>query len=158
MAIRNALGAQRFTLIREQLTESLLICFTGGAMGVALSIAATRWLAGAWKDLPSAQSIHMDWTVVAFACGLVFTTALLGGLLPAISSTGKSSIRNSAIVVARRKRKRQSQCASQDPAYGGDRCDGGAADCRGAAHQELRAPAHHRYRLPLRTPSPTLSS
>lgn len=90
VAIRNALGAQRFTLIREQLTESLLICLAGGAMGVALSIIATRWLARAWKDLPTAQVIHMDGAVVAFACGLVFVTALLAGLLPAISSTGKA--------------------------------------------------------------------
>jgi putative ABC transport system permease protein len=90
VAIRNALGARRFTLIREQLTEGLLICVAGGAMGVALSIVATRWLAGAWKDLPTAQGIHMDGAVVGFACGLVFVTALLAGLLPAISSTGKA--------------------------------------------------------------------
>lgn len=90
VAIRNALGAQRFTLIREQLTESLLICFVGGATGVALSIAATRWLASAWKDLPTAQSVHMDGTVIAFACALVFATALLAGLMPAISSTAKA--------------------------------------------------------------------
>ena len=90
VAIRNALGAQRFTLIREQLTESLVICFVGGALGVLLSIAATRWLAHAWKDLPTAQTIHIDAVVLAFACGLVFLTALLAGFLPAISSTGKS--------------------------------------------------------------------
>lgn len=90
VAIRNALGAQRFTLIREQLTESLIICFAGGTFGVLLSIAATRWLAHAWKDLPTAQTIHIDAVVLAFACGLVFVTALLAGLLPAISSTGKS--------------------------------------------------------------------
>src|SRR5579862_6888247 len=88
--IRNALGAQRFTLIREQLTESLIICLLGGALGVVLSIAATRWLAHAWRDLPSAQTIHIDAVVLAFACGLVFVTALLAGLLPALSSTGKS--------------------------------------------------------------------
>jgi putative ABC transport system permease protein len=90
VAIRNALGAQRFTLIREQLTESLLICLGGGAAGVLLSLAVTRWLAKAWKDLPTAQSIQMDGVVVAFACGLVCVTALLAGLLPAISSTGKA--------------------------------------------------------------------
>jgi len=88
-AIRSALGAQRFTLIREQLTESLLICLGGGAAGVLLSFAATRWLADAWKDLPTAQDIHVDGVVLAFACALVFAAALLAGLLPAISSTGK---------------------------------------------------------------------
>ena len=90
VAIRGALGAQRLILVREQLTESLLICFVGGASGVLLSLAATRWLAHAWKDLPSAQGIHVDGVVLGFACALVFATALLAGLLPAISSTGKA--------------------------------------------------------------------
>ena len=90
VAIRGALGAQRFTLVREQLTESLLICFAGGAAGVFLSLVATKWLASAWKDLPSAQSIRIDGAVLAFACALVFVAALLAGLLPALSSTGKT--------------------------------------------------------------------
>jgi predicted permease len=90
VAIRSALGAQRLTLVREQLTESLLICLAGGATGVLLSLTATRWLAHAWKDLPSAQGIHVDGVVLSFASGLVFAAALLAGLLPAISSTGKT--------------------------------------------------------------------
>lgn len=90
VAIRGALGARRLTLIREQLVESLLICLIGGALGVALSVAATRWLAGAWKDLPTAQSIHVDGAVLGFACALICAATLLAGLLPAISSTGKS--------------------------------------------------------------------
>ncbi len=90
VAIRSAMGAQRFTLVREQLTESLLICFAGGALGVLLSLAATRWLASAWKDLPTAQGVHVDGAVLGFACALVIAAALLAGLLPAISSTGKA--------------------------------------------------------------------
>lgn len=90
VAIRGALGAQRFTLIREQLTESLLICAAGGAAGVGLSFAATKWLASAWKDLPTAQSIHMDGMVLGFSCALIILAALLSGVLPAISSTGKA--------------------------------------------------------------------
>jgi predicted permease len=92
IAIRSALGAQRATLIRTQLMESLLVSVTGGAAGVLLSLAATQWLVTTWKDLPSAQSIHVDGVVMMFACGLVFATALLAGLMPAISSTGKRAI------------------------------------------------------------------
>ena len=92
VAIRGALGAQRLTLIRGQLTESLLICLAGGGGGVLLSLAATKWLASAWSDLPSAESIHVDGVVLAFACALVFGSALLAGLLPAISSTGKGAM------------------------------------------------------------------
>ncbi len=92
IAIRGALGAQRFTLIRGQMVESLLVSIAGGVTGVLLSLAATKWLVSTWHDLPSAQSIRPDGVVLAFACALVFATALLAGLLPALSSTGKGTI------------------------------------------------------------------
>ena len=92
IAIRSALGARRMTLIREQLVESLLISIAGGATGLLLSMAATKWLVSTWRNLPSAQSIHADGVVLAFACALIFATALLAGLLPAISSTRKGAI------------------------------------------------------------------
>jgi predicted permease len=88
LAVRGALGGSRLTLIGEQMAESLLICVAGGTLGILLSFAATRWLAGHWSALPRAEAIHLDTTVLGFAVGLVFLTALLAGLLPAISSTG----------------------------------------------------------------------
>ncbi len=88
LAVRGALGGSRLMLIGEQMAESLLICAAGGTLGVLLSFLATRWLADHWSDLPRADAIHLDGTVLAFAVGLVFFTALLAGLLPAISSTG----------------------------------------------------------------------
>lgn len=93
VAIRSALGGQRATLIREQLTESVLICAVGGLSGIALSVVATQMLAHAWKNLPTAQSIHLDGTVIVFACLLVFVAALIAGLLPALSTTGKSMLK-----------------------------------------------------------------
>jgi predicted permease len=88
LAVRGALGGSRLMLIGEQMAESLLICAAGGALGVLLSFLSTRWLADHWNDLPRAEAIHLDGTVLAFALGLVFLTALMAGLLPAISSTG----------------------------------------------------------------------
>jgi len=93
VAIRSALGAQRATLIRGQIAESILICTAGGLGGILLSLGATRWLAKTWKDLPTAQSIHMDGSVIALACALMFTAALIAGLLPALSTTGKSMLK-----------------------------------------------------------------
>jgi predicted permease len=89
VAIRSALGAQRATLIRGQLTESVLICVAGGLGGILLSVLATRFLAHAWKDLPTAQSIQLDGAVVAFACVLMVAATLVAGLLPALTTTGK---------------------------------------------------------------------
>jgi predicted permease len=90
VAVRSALGGGRIALICEQMAESLLICIAGGAIGVLLSLLATDWLASQWHDLPRAEAIHVDAPVLVFAFGLVFLTALLAGLIPAISSTGKS--------------------------------------------------------------------
>lgn len=92
IGIRSALGARRVTLIREQLVESLLVSTVGGTTGVLLSLTATKWLVSTWKDLPSAQGIHPDGVVLTFACMLVCASALLAGLLPAISSTSKGAV------------------------------------------------------------------
>src|SRR5437016_236910 len=92
IGVRNALGARRMTLIREQLMESLLVSIAGGVTGVLLSLAATNWLVSTWTDLPNVQSIGADGIVLAFAFLLVFASAMLSGLLPAISSTSKGAI------------------------------------------------------------------
>src|SRR5580704_16565957 len=93
VAIRSALGARRATLIREQMAESVLICAAGGVGGILLSLGATEWLAKTWKDLPTAQSIRVDGAVIAFACALMFAAAVIAGLLPALSTTGKSMLK-----------------------------------------------------------------
>jgi len=93
VAIRSALGAQRATLIREHMAESVMICAAGGMGGILLSLGATEWLAKRWKDLPTAQSIHVDSAVIAFACALMFAATLIAGLLPALSTTGKSMLK-----------------------------------------------------------------
>src|SRR5262249_8132953 len=79
--------------------ESLLICVAGGGLGLLLSLASTQWLAAHWRNLPRADSVHVDGWVFAFAAGLVLATGLLAGLVPAISSTGKgllSALRESS--------------------------------------------------------------
>lgn len=92
IGVRSALGARRMTLIRAQLMESLLISVAGGVAGLLLSFTATNWLVSTWLNLPNVQRIRADGTVLAFACALIFATALLAGLLPALSSTSKSTI------------------------------------------------------------------
>ena len=89
VAVRGALGGSRLTLILEQMVESLLICFSGGALGLLLSLLATKWIATHMPSLPRANEIHVDGAVFLFSVGIAFLAALLAGLLPAISSTGK---------------------------------------------------------------------
>ena len=89
VAVRGALGGSRLVLICEQMTESLLICLAGGGLGLLLSLASTYWLAAHWRNLPRAESVHVDGWVLTFTLALVVAAALLAGLVPAISSTGK---------------------------------------------------------------------
>ena len=99
VAIRGSLGGSRLALIREQMTESLLICVAGGGLGLLLSLASTQWLAAHWRNLPRADSAHVDGWVLTFAAGLVLATGLMAGMVPAISSTGKellSALRESS--------------------------------------------------------------
>jgi predicted permease len=90
VAIRGALGGSRLALIREQMTESFLICLVGGTLGLLVSFWATQWLAHNWRQLPRSDAIHIDGVVLAFSIALAFLAALLAGLLPAISCTGKA--------------------------------------------------------------------
>ena len=90
IAIRTALGSSRMRLCREQLTESLLICVAGGAVGMVMAVWATRWLTTRWVDMPRVEAVHPDGVVVAFAIGITLLTGILAGLLPAISATGSS--------------------------------------------------------------------
>ena len=102
VAVRGALGGSRTVLICEQMTESLLICLAGGGLGLLLSLASTEWLAAHWRNLPRAESVHIDGWVLTFTSALVVAAALLAGLVPAISSTGKqllSGLRDSARTV-----------------------------------------------------------
>ena len=100
--MRGALGGSRLVLICEQMTESFLICLAGGGAGLLLSLASTYWLAAHWRNLPRADSVHVDGWVLAFTLALVAAAALLAGLVPAISSTGKgllSGLRESSRTV-----------------------------------------------------------
>ncbi len=90
MAIRGALGAGRLALVREQMTETILLCAAGGVLGMLLALAGTRWLATHWHGLPRTEMIHVDGAVVLFSAGLVSVAAVLAGLLPALSATNRS--------------------------------------------------------------------
>jgi predicted permease len=88
MAMRSALGGSRVRLIGQQITESVLICFAGGVLGIVLAEAAVRWLTTYWLDLPRADAIHIDGAVLAFAVGIAVLAGILSGVLPAMLFTG----------------------------------------------------------------------
>ncbi|WP_263415974.1 ABC transporter permease [Terriglobus albidus] len=88
-AVRQALGAKRSRLIRQLLTESLLLAAAGGALGIALTGLANRILlrmiSSGPDTIPLDVSIHTD--VLLFTIGVTVFTALLFGTLPALRAT-----------------------------------------------------------------------
>jgi predicted permease len=87
-AIRSALGAGRAVLVRQLMTESLILFVMGGALGVLLawwSLSAIH--AVGVQDLPRGFSVALERTVVLFTLGCALVTGLAAGALPAFSST-----------------------------------------------------------------------
>ncbi len=84
-AIRTALGGNRWRLIREQVTECLVLSAGGGAVGLALAYAAIAWLRIARNDLARAGTIHIDGMVLLFVTGITLASGVLAGMIPAFS-------------------------------------------------------------------------
>jgi putative ABC transport system permease protein len=87
MAIRTAVGASRWRIARQLLTESVLLSLIGGAIGLALA----RWgvqliLYISPNAIPRSREIGLDWTVLVFTIGISVFTGILFGLIPAIQA------------------------------------------------------------------------
>lgn len=92
MAVRRSLGAARWRIARQMLTESLLLAIAGGMVGVALAYAGFEAvLALLPPNQPRTHLIGIDGRVMAMAAIASITTGLLFGLVPAIqAATGRS--------------------------------------------------------------------
>jgi putative ABC transport system permease protein len=88
MAVRAALGAGRGRLIRQLLTESMLLSVFGAVAGVLLAVGGLRALVASAPDIPRLDGIGIDVAVMAFALCATMVTALLFGLLPALHIAG----------------------------------------------------------------------
>ena len=84
MAIRAALSASRTRVIRQLLTESVLLSLVGGAVGLLLAVWWSDLLVALGKDdIPRALHVGIDWRVLGFTLGISLLTGLIFGLAPA---------------------------------------------------------------------------
>ncbi|HLJ47017.1 MAG TPA: ABC transporter permease [Bryobacteraceae bacterium] len=84
MAVRSALGASQWRMIRQVLTESIGLSLTGGLAGVALAYVAVRaFIASAPVDIPRLNEVHLDMRALLFALAISFSSGLLFGVIPA---------------------------------------------------------------------------
>ena len=85
VAVRSALGASRRRLVRQFLTESVLMALAATALGVAIAVAAVRALAAASAvRLPRLDTPGLDWRMMAFAAALAALTAIAFGIVPSV--------------------------------------------------------------------------
>jgi predicted permease len=85
LAVRLALGAGRLRVVRQPLTESVLLALVGGAAGIGVGAAGIRligWLGA--EELPRGGEIHLDGSVLGFTVLLAVVTGLLFGLAPVV--------------------------------------------------------------------------
>ena len=89
VAIRSALGAGRYRLIRQMLTESLVLSGCGAVLGVAIAFAVTRGVSATNAiSIPLLHAVQVDATALGFTLIIAVSTGLLFGIVPALQISG----------------------------------------------------------------------
>ncbi len=89
LAIRIALGAGRLRIVRQLLTEGLVIAFLGGSMGLLLAYWGINFLRAnlTFNEAISAVPLRLDWTVLLFALAVSLVSAVLCAIAPALNAS-----------------------------------------------------------------------
>ena len=92
IAIRTALGATRFRLVRQLLSESLVLSVAGGAAGILVAYLGLDLLLGMKPEgVPRLENVSVNWIALAFTLGISVVAGLLFGLAPALKLSRNGS-------------------------------------------------------------------
>src|SRR5207253_4479074 len=86
-ALRASLGARRYRLIQQLLTESGILALSGGLLGIGLTFAGIKLLVALAGEFPNSTEITVDARVLLFSLGVSLLTAILFGLAPAMQAS-----------------------------------------------------------------------
>jgi putative ABC transport system permease protein len=96
LAVRSSLGASRLRLLRQMLTESLIVAGIGAGVGIVLAYASIDWLSATVRNLenppPSWITFDLDAPVLAFTVLSTLAAAVFSGLLPAMMSSRTNAV------------------------------------------------------------------
>ncbi len=87
IALRVSLGASRFRIVRQLLTESILLALSGGALGMLLAVWGKKIFLALADWFPRGEEINVDTAVLAFTLGISVFTGILFGLAPALKAS-----------------------------------------------------------------------
>jgi predicted permease len=94
LAVRAALGAGRARLLRQLVTEAVVLGISGAALGLLLAYWATEALIAARPaDIPRLEEVGVDGTVVLFTLGIALATSIVFGMVPALQATNANLTR-----------------------------------------------------------------
>lgn len=87
LAIRFSLGASRLSVMMQLLTETFVLALSGSLIGLLLAGGAANVFRALAKDLPRAEEIGLNWTILGYSLACSVAATLLCGLLPALRAT-----------------------------------------------------------------------
>ena len=148
LAVRAAIGAGRARLVRQLITEAIVLGLVGGVLGLMIAYAGTAALIAAKPaDLPRLDQIGLDGTVALFTLGAALLTGLVFGMVPALQATNDHLLRG----LQESGRVRGRRPARASPAIGagrgGDGARGDPADGIGPVDSQLRGADARESRL-----------
>jgi putative ABC transport system permease protein len=93
VALRAALGASQGRILRQLLTEGIVLCTVAGGLGLAVGWAGVRWMLALLPDsLARLSKAQLNWPVLAFAAAICLVSVLLFGLAPSLESAKRDFI------------------------------------------------------------------